>query len=58
MPRRLSALVSGRFFCRGQISRYKIPKYIHFARSYPLTASGKIQKFLLRENAEKLWPDA
>jgi len=44
--------------CRGRISRYKIPKYIHFARSYPLTASGKIQKFLLRENAEKLWPDA
>jgi fatty-acyl-CoA synthase len=44
--------------CRGQISRYKIPKYIHFARSYPLIASGKIQKFLLRENAEKLWPDA
>jgi fatty-acyl-CoA synthase len=36
-------------FCRGKISRYKIPKYIFFVDSYPLTASGKIQKYLLRE---------
>jgi fatty-acyl-CoA synthase len=36
-------------FCRGKISRFKIPKYIFFVDSYPLTASGKIQKYQLRE---------
>ncbi|MDR2149996.1 MAG: AMP-binding protein [Spirochaetaceae bacterium] len=35
-------------YCRGQISRYKIPKYVFFVDSYPLTPSGKIQKYLLR----------
>jgi fatty-acyl-CoA synthase len=38
-------------FCRGKIARYKIPKHIFFADSYPMTASGKIQKFKLREEA-------
>jgi len=32
-------------FCRGKISRYKIPRYVHFLSAYPMTASGKIQKF-------------
>jgi fatty-acyl-CoA synthase len=36
-------------FCRGKISRYKIPKYIFFVDDYPMTASGKIQKYKLRE---------
>jgi fatty-acyl-CoA synthase len=38
-------------FCRGKIARYKIPKYIFFTDAYPMTASGKIQKFKLREQA-------
>jgi fatty-acyl-CoA synthase len=38
-------------YCRGKIARYKIPKHIHFVDSYPMTASGKIQKFKLREEA-------
>ena len=38
-------------FCRGKIARYKIPKHIFFADSFPMTASGKIQKFKLREEA-------
>jgi fatty-acyl-CoA synthase len=38
-----------RDFCRGQISRFKIPKYVFFVDSYPQTSSGKIQKFQLRE---------
>ena len=38
-----------RDFCRGKISRYKIPKYIFFVKEYPMTASGKIQKYKLRE---------
>jgi fatty-acyl-CoA synthase len=36
-------------FCRGQISRYKIPKYVFFLPEYPITGSGKIQKYKLRE---------
>jgi len=38
-------------FCRGKIANYKIPKYVRFVDSYPMTASGKIQKFKLREMA-------
>ncbi|MEW9501118.1 AMP-binding protein [Jeotgalibacillus marinus] len=38
-----------RSFCKGKISYHKIPKYIEFIDSYPMTASGKIQKYLLRE---------
>ncbi len=44
-------------FCRGQISHYKIPKYVAFVNDYPMTASGKIQKYKLREMAETLFPD-
>ncbi|NMD69232.1 AMP-binding protein [Bacillus sp. DNRA2] len=40
-------------YCKGKISRFKIPRYIEFCVSFPMTASGKIQKFKLRENAEK-----
>jgi len=36
-------------FCRGRISRYKIPKYVFLVREYPTTGSGKIQKFKLRD---------
>ncbi|ACM21893.1 acyl-CoA synthetase, AMP-forming [Geotalea daltonii FRC-32] len=40
-------------FCKGRIANYKIPKYVKFVDSYPMTASGKIQKFKLREMAIK-----
>ena len=40
-----------RDYCRGQISRFKIPRHVFFVDSFPLTASGKIQKYLLREAA-------
>jgi fatty-acyl-CoA synthase len=36
-------------FCRGQISHFKIPGYIFFVDAFPLTSSGKVQKFMLRE---------
>jgi len=36
-------------FCRGKIARFKIPKYIFFMKEFPMTASGKIQKYKLRE---------
>lgn len=40
-----------REYCKGKISKHKIPKYIEFVNEYPMTASGKIQKFRLREKA-------
>jgi len=42
-----------RQYCKDQISHQKIPRYFQFVASYPLTASGKVQKFILRENAIK-----
>ncbi len=44
-------------FCRGKIARYKVPKYVHFVDSYPMTASGKIQKYKLSEMSEEIWPE-
>jgi fatty-acyl-CoA synthase len=38
-----------REFCRGEIATYKIPRYIRFTTDYPLTVSGKVQKFRMRE---------
>ncbi len=45
-------------YCRGKIAWIKIPKYINFIDEFPMTASGKIQKYKLREIAHELWPDA
>jgi fatty-acyl-CoA synthase len=40
-----------RTYCKGQISHQKIPRYFQLVESYPLTGSGKVQKFVLREQA-------
>ena len=42
-----------RAYCKGQISHQKTPRYFQFVESYPLTASGKVQKFVLRKQAIK-----
>jgi fatty-acyl-CoA synthase len=39
-----------REFCRGQIAHYKIPRYIKFVDGYPMTATGKVQKFVMRKS--------
>jgi len=41
-------------FCRGKIARHKIPKYIFFIKEFPMTGSGKIQKFRLKKLSLKL----
>jgi fatty-acyl-CoA synthase len=41
-------------FCRGKIARHKIPKYIFFVKEFPMTGSGKIQKFKLRDMSLQL----
>ena len=38
-----------RAFCRGQIAHYKVPRHVRFVEGFPMTVSGKIQKFLMRE---------
>jgi fatty-acyl-CoA synthase len=38
-----------REFCKGQIAHYKIPRYVKFVDSFPMTVTGKIQKYLMRE---------
>jgi len=43
-----------RDFCRDKIGRYKIPRHVFFVDGYPLTSSGKIQKYLLREMGNKI----
>jgi fatty-acyl-CoA synthase len=40
-----------REFCRGQIAHYKIPRYIKFVDSFPMTVTGKVQKFKMRKTA-------
>jgi fatty-acyl-CoA synthase len=41
-------------YCNGKIAKYKTPEYIFFVGQYPMTASGKIQKYKLREHAKDL----
>jgi fatty-acyl-CoA synthase len=36
-------------FCRGQIAHYKIPRYLRFVDAFPMTVTGKVQKFLIRD---------
>jgi fatty-acyl-CoA synthase len=38
-----------RNFCRDQIAHYKVPRYVKFVDSFPMTVTGKVQKFLLRQ---------
>ena len=38
-----------RDFCRGQIAHYKVPRYVRFVDEFPITATGKAQKFAMRE---------
>ncbi len=43
-----------REFCKGHIAKYKIPRYVFIVKEFPMTGSGKIQKFRLREMALEL----
>ena len=40
-----------RDYCRGQIAHFKIPRYVKFVDSFPMTVTGKVQKFKMRESA-------
>lgn len=40
-----------RAFCEGKIAHFKIPRYIKFVDEFPMTATGKVQKYVMREQA-------
>ncbi len=40
-----------REFCRGKIAHYKVPRYVKFVSEFPMTVTGKIQKFVMRDMA-------
>jgi fatty-acyl-CoA synthase len=40
-----------RAFCKGQIAHFKIPRYVKFVEDFPMTVTGKIQKFLMRKQS-------
>ncbi len=42
-----------RAFCRGRIAHYKVPRYVKFVDDFPMTVTGKIQKFVMREAMAK-----
>ena len=42
-----------REFCRGQIAHYKIPRYVRFVNEFPMTITGKVQKYLMREHMKR-----
>lgn len=47
-----------RDYCRGHIGWHKIPRYVAVLDAFPMTASGKIQKYKLREMAAEYFPEA
>jgi len=38
-----------RGFCQGRIAHFKIPRYIRFVDEFPMTVTGKVQKFVIRQ---------
>jgi fatty-acyl-CoA synthase len=40
-----------RDFCRGKIAHYKVPRYVRFSTEFPMTVTGKVQKFKMRETS-------
>jgi fatty-acyl-CoA synthase len=42
-----------RAFCKGQIAHYKVPRYVRFVEAFPMTITGKIQKFAMRDQMKQ-----
>ncbi len=36
-------------YCRGQIAHFKVPRFVRFVDAFPMTVTGKVQKYLIRE---------
>ena len=42
-----------RAFCEGRIAHYKIPRYLKVVEGFPLTVTGKVQKYLMRDETKR-----
>ena len=42
-----------RDFCKGKIAHFKIPRYVRFVDEFPMTVTGKVQKYVMREQMTK-----
>src|SRR3981189_360805 len=51
IPRPGASLDKVRAFCQGRIAHYKIPRYVKQVEEFPMTVTGKVQKFKLRDRA-------
>ena len=40
-----------RDYCRGKIAHFKVPRYVKFVDAFPMTVTGKVQKFLMRQES-------
>jgi fatty-acyl-CoA synthase len=40
-----------RDYCRGKVAHYKVPRHVRFVEEFPMTVTGKVQKYKLREEA-------
>jgi fatty-acyl-CoA synthase len=43
-----------REFCTGRIAHYKVPRYVHVTDEFPMTVTGKVMKFVMREQSIEL----
>ncbi len=43
-----------RAYCQGKIAHYKVPRYVHLADEFPMTVTGKVQKYKMREASIEL----
>jgi fatty-acyl-CoA synthase len=43
-----------RAFCQGRIAHFKIPRYVHVTEEFPMTVTGKVQKYKMREASIEL----
>jgi fatty-acyl-CoA synthase len=50
-PGQESTLDEMRDFCKGKIAHYKVPRYFRFTEEFPMTVTGKVQKFVMRKQA-------
>ena len=42
-----------RDYCRGRIAHQKVPRYVELVDAFPMTVTGKMQKFIMRETMER-----
>jgi len=42
-----------RAFCQDQIAHQKVPRYVEFVYEFPMTVTGKVQKFMMRQQVEE-----